>query len=248
MPTVHYSWLRFPRSPGSPALSPLIVVVALIGWSADVRASAITYEYGGVITSAEPSSGISPGTRFSGTFTYDPKDLAEGVEIEGDRNYQFGRVPGFPSPAGTGVDGLTLSIGGQSIASLSSVLGVDLYEPALGGYTLISGQPLHETFLTIDNGGGSPGDPITVQLSLSNLGSTVYPSLAMPATINLADFTSATLNVSSDQPGGPSFTGTIDKLLALPTPAPEPSTVIVLGLGLAAWLARARFRTARRPS
>jgi hypothetical protein len=247
MPTLRISWLRPRLSRHSPVLTAL-VLVAMIGWSADVRASAITYEYGGVITSADPSSDIAPGTRFSGTFTYDLKDLAEGVEIEGDRNYQFGRVPGFPSPAGAGVDGLTLSIGGQSIASLSSVLGVGLYEPALGGYTLISGQPLHETFLSIDNGGGSPGDPITVQLSLSNLGSTVYPSLAMPATINLADFTSATLNVSSDQPGGPSFTGTIDTLLALPTPAPEPSTVVVLGLGLAAWLARSRSRTTRPPS
>ena len=47
------------------------------------HAALMRYEYGGTITSADPSTGITRGSRFSGTFTYDPAGSPSAMMIEG---------------------------------------------------------------------------------------------------------------------------------------------------------------------
>ena len=62
------------------------------------HAALMRYEYGGTITSADPSTGITPGSRFSGTFTYDPAGSPSAMMIEGQTTSYYGLLS-FPPGA-----------------------------------------------------------------------------------------------------------------------------------------------------
>ena len=72
----------------------LFAVLALTA-NAVGHAALMRYEYGGTITSADPSTGITPGSRFSGTFTYDPAGSPSAMMIEGQTTSYYGLLS-FP--------------------------------------------------------------------------------------------------------------------------------------------------------
>jgi hypothetical protein len=80
----------------------------------EVSAAPIRYEYGGVITAADPSTGVAPGTRFSGTIAYDPAEQPPAMMIEGMNEYFYGLGAHFSGAMADG-SGLTLQIGGRTV-------------------------------------------------------------------------------------------------------------------------------------
>src|SRR5262249_29257467 len=70
-------------------------------------ASPMQYEFGGFITQADPSTGVAPGTHFSGTFAYDPAKLFGGFSIEGFSEANYGLSVNWP---GSVADGSALTL------------------------------------------------------------------------------------------------------------------------------------------
>ena len=205
---------------------------------AGVEASAVTYEFGGVVASGDPSAGIAAGTTFSGTFSLDPQELSRGSAIKGDGFYS---VNPASSPAS---ESMTVSFaGGPTFTLPPGSLGVNVWEIGLSGWGSPSGKPLTGTDLTIS--GTLPGG-IPIQLDLFNPGQTLDPTLAVPSPIRLGDYTTAQLqelapsNSFKVAPGTPLFVGTITSLEPMATP--EPTTLLILGPALAGWLALRRSR------
>ena len=80
----------------------------------------MTYEFSGVINSADPSTGAAAGTPFTGTFTYDAAEVPSlnGPIIEGSHQYTFGKLadntePGLVPDASN----FSVQVGGQSVFS-----------------------------------------------------------------------------------------------------------------------------------
>ena len=212
------------------------LVLALAPDAAPARAELMRFAFGGAITSADPSSGVAPGTRFSGTFAYDPDSGSSGMHFEGFHQYDFGKSVDWPWSAPDS-SGMTLDLGGKSVYAFQGGLGLLMTgdEPFIG-YPRGTG-----THVSIGN--GSVGDsPIRVALDLANPDRAVYPSLAPPSSLDLADFSSATLTVNLGGPGSAGYRGSLDTITRiLPSPAPEPSTAALL-VAATGWLAIAGRR------
>src|SRR5215472_17091433 len=87
-------------------MATLIVISNVAAYATPIR-----FEYGGVISSADPSTGVAPGARFSGTFAYDPAVRPSGgIMIEGSDQYIYGHSANDPGSIANGF-GLTLQIG-----------------------------------------------------------------------------------------------------------------------------------------
>ena len=69
------------------------VVASLVAAGSTAQAAPIRYEFGGRITTADPSTGVAPGTRFGGIFTYDPAAEPPVLMIEGSNQYVFAVDP-----------------------------------------------------------------------------------------------------------------------------------------------------------
>ena len=226
------------------------ILAAAFSWIASIpagaRADLIKYQYGGVITSADPTTGISPGTRFSGTISYDtdagsPPD----PRWPGTRQYNFGGYYYFPSSLTppSSDSGLTISVGGQPIGPTQGGLFLALSH-SRKSLSLPAGAPNPETAVEIATGGANQ-NPIRIVMGFKNSSPAATFPLDLPKTINLSDFTSTFLNV--DDASGPLglhdlYRGTIDTLTPIPTP--EPSAALLLGIAAAARLARSRCRRA----
>ncbi len=205
-----------------------------------VQASPIQYQYGGVITQADPSTGIVPGTRFSGTFSYDPTGtLSGGIGFEGFSQATYGHSVNYPGSVADG-SGLTLQIGGQTILANPGGVSVGLSEidyPGQWGYRDANGNPVSPyTTVTISNL-NVDGGPLQVALGLTNparaLGNSFYP-------LTLAEFPDAQLGVTLlTNPGSETlYTGTIDSLVEMAVPEPFCATVLCLiAIG---WFTRSR--------
>ncbi len=215
----------------------VMVFLVLLGFNTpESRADLIKYDYSGTITSAAPSSGIEVGTRFLGTFAYDPGKPFGAFGFEGYHDYGFGTAGlGFGGFGVPDSSGLTLAIKGQPTISgqggLALVMSGD--EPFIG-YPRGTG-----TTVTIQSPPLMGPSGLAVTLVLSNPVRDIYPSLAPPTTFDLADFRSATLEVQAINAGRSTvlYSGTIDTLTT-----PEPSTLIVLVLGAVGWCVRGRAR------
>jgi hypothetical protein len=222
----------------------IAALVLAVSTGTSALAMPITYEYGGMITSADSSTGVAPGTRFSGTFTYDPKNITGGVSDTGDQGALFfGNIPGWPShptiPDGTG---LSLHVGGHPVDLQQGGLVVDTNaseSPGGQGYGAATGLVGPFTVIDVSNTYGHE-NPIKVTLDLKN------PTNFVPASpLTLAAFPAATLFVTSDAAGSPSrtlYSGTIDSV----TVVPEPASAVLLCVATAGWLARSGRLRARR--
>ncbi len=209
-------------------------------------ANLIRFDYGGVIASADPSTGIEPGTRFSGSFAYDPAGAVAGIGFEGLHSYDFGRSDGWHRPTPDS-SGLTLDIGGKSVYAYHGGLGLIV----TGDETFYA--PGRGTSISIHNADIGGLSPLGISIDLSNPHANLDPSLAPPTSLNLGDFPSATLSVYWTAPGGPQqnlmYRGTIDTLTLTPTiSTPEPTSLTLLAMAVAGWLARQGLRRRRRPT
>jgi len=230
----------------NPRLSTALMLAGSLAAAAGspARAAFMTYAYNGVITSADPSTGVAAGTPFSGTFTYDPAAKSPlYLSIEGMNQYSMGRTAdshfGTPDASGS-----TLKIGGGPVLASPGGLGVSVTEqefPGQWGYGNANGTPAGpSTKITIDNDGVTPGTP-EFGLNLSNPNRSVFGSLALPAKLNLADFPLATMTV--DDPSDHHRiieTGTIEGLQL--TTVPEPAGAALFGAIAAALAARSLRR------
>ncbi len=208
------------------------------------QADPIEFHYGGVITSADDGTGVNPGARFDGTFTYDPRANPMATLIENGHFYTFGQT-GFAwsptsakiTPTADDTSDMSLTIDGKLHESRQGGLGLTVYEVQSDDKF----NPNPQTQLNIYTPGG-------VQLSLSNPDRAVFGSLDIPDTISLADFPNAKITQTrwdADRGAFLTFEGTVDTLSQLTvTAVPEPGSVALwVGLAAGAWAVRARRRT-----
>jgi hypothetical protein len=211
---------HFPRPDAGRCATLLAILLLLTATGSTAKAALIEHQFGGVITFANPSSGVSPGTRFSGTFSYDPDADPVTLLVPGTKTYEFGN----PTPSSTSdTSKLTLSVGGIPLfdGNRLSVGVIDTRDPLAGFF---HGLPPATTV------GISTGNPqYAISLSLKNLSRSLNPGLELPTFLSLNDFPEANLEVigiSSDGRRNNLLAGRIDSL----TTVPEPSLISLLGL------------------
>jgi hypothetical protein len=237
-----------PRAaPGRLVLNLGLMTALIVMGNVAADAAPIRYEYGGVITSADPSTGVAPGTRFSGTIAYDPLEKPPAIMIEGSNQYLYGLSASFPGAIADG-SGLTLQIGGRTVLADPGGVQVAVAEieyPGQYGYRDAGDVPVAPyTSVGISNA-GIRYDPLQVAVDLRNPDRAVFGSLAPPQALNLADFPQATLDVTElTKPGVKTlYTGTVDSLVGIP--APEPAWVTLVCLTTIGWFARSLRRPRR---
>jgi hypothetical protein len=189
------------------------------------EASPIHYVFSGVITNADPSTGVTAGTPFSGTLDYDPTaQVTGGMSFEGHSNYIYGQSSELPSTMYNPAlpVGMTLQIGDQVFFDRPGGLRVGVYEqsyPGEFGYTDTLGNPLPSS--TTLGFASTSLDPGLTQfgVSLKNPDRGIFGSTLPPASFNFADFPIATLTVASPDPtrhyNHVLYTGTIERMSVL---------------------------------
>ena len=159
-----------------------LALLAVLTQGAAALGEPIRYEYGGVITFAHSSTGVSPGTRFEGSFTYDPAVTPLLLSIEGIQPVRLRPVREHPGSVSDG-SGLDLLVGGQAVLANPGGVQVSVFESEYSGqygYRDSQGHPAGPfTKIDISNGNVDHG-PIFVSLGLSNPGRSVFGSLAPP--------------------------------------------------------------------
>ncbi len=210
------------------------------------HAAPIMYEYGGVITSADSSTGVAPGTRFSGMFTYDPEHKTSGTGMgEGFRSYYYGLSYVGRTP--TDGSGITLQIGGQTVLANPGGVQVEVSERDYPGQQVFNrgvsapDGPFTRLSVSTENLGAAR----LIDLEMTNLTRSVFGSLAPPTVLNLVDFPDARLSVHESYYSQSKilYTGTIDTLTVVPEPAC--ATVLCATVGFLAYHHR-RPRSARQ--
>ncbi len=229
------------KTPRRPVQSLALLAALIAIFDTAAQASPIQYQYGGVITQAGPSTGVAPGTPFSGTFSYDPANLSGGSGFEGFSSANYGLSTAWPDSVAGG-SGITLQIGGQTILANPGGVAIATYEsdsPGQYGKVDAFGNPASPYTTVVISNSLVDTSPLQVSLNLSNptrgLSDSLYP-------YNLAEFPDAQLNVTlSTNPGAaPLYTGTIDSLVELTVPEPVFATVLcIVSIG---WFARTRRR------
>lgn len=192
-------------------------------------ASAIRYDYTGVVTTAGANSGEAVGDTFSGSFTIDPARVTGSVnDLVATTSYQL-----------TGASGLELS--DHVVGTSSGAMNLSVTDHNHSNY--VPETLSTQVQVTTLSGGYGP----TATLSFTNPNRSVFHgSLAIPALLQLSDFPVATLNYTDGNVHNDpsySFTGTIDTLTA--TPVPEPAVTVSACLALVVGLAARRRRRAR---
>lgn len=203
-----------------------IVSVVPLAPATSADAALIEHRFGGVITAADPSNGVAPGTRFSGTFAYDPATKPGGIMFEGYHSYDF-NYPLSGAPAAS-PSLLTLEVGG-----------VPVYDRQGLQVNLTNEIAFHSDMSRTEVRGTS--DQLLVQLALVNPTNSVNSSLELPLALSLGDFPEAKLLVVNRASGKGEhlFEGTIDTLTLVPEPGVL-SLVGLAGIGLAARRIRRR--------
>ncbi len=198
----------------------LATLLLLAAGAGACRADPIRYEFGGVISSIGSDTGMTPGMRFSGTFTYDP-DKAQAI-LSAPHHTQF--EYGSYDPSGPSV--LTLSVAGNPVLRPMPVASYSL------GQSVAPAEP--STTLWISDFYYQQFGARQMEILLGNSGRAVFPdtndSTALPHVLNLTDFTDASITTYTPNNDGisPGFSGTIDALSVVPVP--EPASWIVFGL------------------
>jgi hypothetical protein len=226
-----------------PACASLWVLLGLLAASPAARGSVITFEYGGVITSADPSIGFTPGERFSGTFSYDPSLPTPAISIEGSNQYFAGHSTTFADSTASDGAGLTFDVNGTPAYVHTGGVQVDVAQVQYSGQYGYQTGPYSTVGVTNEGVDGSNG---VISLSFKNPSAAVLGSLALPTSLSLASLPVAQLVVTGNA-GSPQstqlLTGTIDSLAVVAEPA---SVAVWLGLvGVGAALAGYYRRAAR---
>jgi hypothetical protein len=225
----------------------IAALLALCGGLATMpaaRGAVIAYQFGGVITSADPATGVAPGTPFTGTFSYDPSTSGGAIGYDGMGQVAYGGpVWGLGHPASG--DTFRLQIGGQTVVQESGALGTvaDTLEYAgqYGDRGPDGPMPAHTT-LTVSTGDAS--SPFA-SLRLSNPTTYVPLFFNQNGGPNLGLFPDATLSVARSMSSSATlYQGTLTSLSTIPDPVPEPG-LTPLVVGAAAWLAGSGRRRAR---
>ncbi|SIO00647.1 hypothetical protein SAMN05444166_2006 [Singulisphaera sp. GP187] len=158
----------------------LLKIAALwlaIGHTTAANADPIWYQFAGTITSVDASTGISQGSQFTGTFSFDAA-VAPTDFMGSDALYTHPY-----SPPHSGGPGMTLSVGGQKL----------LDHPAL----LVSSapNPASPTKLTITEPGFGwvNGRAFHTDLELVNPTGVVYGMFGPTSMLSLANFSEAKL-------------------------------------------------------
>jgi hypothetical protein len=219
----------------------LALVLAMGGLTAGANASPITYEFGGTITSAAPATGVAPGTRFSGSFTYDPAATPTGaISFEGSLQTLYGQVESSPGSV-PDASGIRLQVGTTPVYDGRGGLQVAVSEiDGKYGYHDADGNPVPPHMVVDISNGNVDDHTLLVALTLNNPGRAPLDSLNPPTSLSLADFPLATITIDDRvDPGSVAlFTGTVDTLNAVP----EPSTALFfLAAAPLGWLLRARL-------
>ncbi len=220
----------------------LLVILFPFCVATAAHAAPIRYEFGGVITSAPPGSGVNPGERFSGTFTYDPdKPNGPAMVVEGLSTVTYGQYTGYP-PVGDGA-GMTIEVNGQSITNGLASLAITHSWPA---YPLQPG-PLSSSVRIFS---GTEGNDVTgISLVFTRPESSIPTTDPLPQVLHLSDFSTANLSITTAGPfipeDPPAYTaGTIDTLREVPVPEPALTTslcLVAISL-IARYGASARFK------
>jgi hypothetical protein len=223
----------------------------MIGTGRSAEAAAIHYVFSGVITSADPSTGVAAGTPFSGSFTYDSAEHAiGGLSYEGVSTYIYGQsneLPGPPAPADS--SGMRLQIGDQITIDRPGAIKVGVSEiryPGEFGYRDSSGNLVPpSTSLVFISASLDPTLP-EFSLRLANPSRGVFGSTRPPDFFNFVDFPDATLVVidtSSTNPGNQVlYSGTIERMNV-----PEPTTLAIFATAIGALMIRCRHMQRKRP-
>ena len=203
-------------------------------------AAPITYMYGGTISSDDPTTAIAPGTRFEGTFTYDPATQPFKLTTEGMAVYTFG----IPPSTVADTSNLTLRLGGQPLFS-GQGLSVTVSDQSDATYGLPPGSSTHvppssQWNLLAHN------DLVGVSLNFVNPGQSLNPSLSLTHAYSLNDFPIAQLLVTgrANKTGVILYSGSIDMLA--PVPVPEPTTLAMLAVTFAGLAVRRHLKCNRR--
>jgi hypothetical protein len=232
---------RMPRR-GPARLAAVLMTFAFVAMSGPIaHADLMKFSYSGTITSADASTGVTPGATISGTFAYNPTGSVATNTYPGNASYVSGQTLMTPQAIADG-SGLTVNVGGKSIYSNTSGVNVAVTQFEFAGQYGFAAGPSTTVAITNLNVDSAP---VLVSLELTSPYKALYPSLASPAMLKLSDFSSAIISVYDFTGGVQSsllYRGTIDTML--PAPAPEPSTVIILGVAVAGWFARSRRRSA----
>ncbi len=257
MPTLHHEGSGSSSSPRHPGSSTRCVALLALSaaWlvgagAANVHGSVIEYQFSGVITSSDPSSGVASGTPFSGTFSFDPSTNSLGLGFEGFGQMLYGGASsGVASPSSSN-DAFHLQVGGQSVLNETGSLEIsESYMRYAGqfGYLDPHGTPdPPHTSVIVGTDGPST---LSASLSLSNPSSWVPLQVDHPGDLNLGQLPDATLTLWKHAAGAGSmmfFQGTIQSLTAVPNNTPEPPLATFLLLASGAGFARSR-RLASRP-
>ena len=228
------------RRPPQPSLQflglALSLGLGLIG-ATESQAALSRYEYGGVITQADPSTGVAVGTRFTGTFAYDPINPPRNVNLIPEvATYLYGLAAG--TGASPDASGLTAQVGGQSIYNQPGGLQV---QPSHYSYAVDTTAA--KTMVEVASGDYRDNTQINARLRFANTEQAVYPGYAPPLALNLTDFNSARFLIQQVQGTTATvlYAGTIDTL----TQVPEPATWLFLAAGVGTYLIR--HRPSRRP-
>lgn len=180
-------------------------------------AAPIRYQFGGVVVHADSSTWVTPGSRYSGTLTYDPDLATKTASVDWNQGFDLGPL-----------SGMTVDINGRRVYSVQGglQLGVAQYPQDHGG----SGLPpsTHLSFRVADDLEG-----VAPFLVLRNLDRWVLPGLIPPTALSLTDFPDGGFVLSRNPGGLTLYQGTLDTLTAIPVP--EPTTAALILIGAAGW-------------
>jgi hypothetical protein len=194
-----------------------------LGQPTAVHAAPILYQFAGTVAVADASTGLTPGSQFAGTFTYDP-DAYPGDYLAGTATYSRPFDPPY-----SGGPGMTLSVGGQKIMD-SPFLNVTTTDNPPSSVSIMGVGPS-----VLD------GRQFRTELELLDPIGLVYGLYGPTSTLSLANFSEGTLNVTWGQQV--MFTGTVTSLTT--TTVPEPASATLVCLATVGWLALSRRRQTR---
>ena len=190
----------------------LVVAAFAIGLCSAARAGTMRLQYGGVIADVGPSSGLTPGERFSGTITYDqPDPSAAGIRSPGWAQYYIGNE--F-APVPYGPVQYRLQAGQSFKLDRSGPLDITLTQGE------VSNPQAGSRSAVVFGKGGSGWEALSLLFSNESRAvfSPLLGTLPPPSSFTLADLPSGRLTFGDMQ--HVYFRGTIDEasLSALPAP------------------------------
>jgi len=197
----------------------LTLLAALWLMPAPAAASQITFTFQGSFDFSN-TAGISVGDLFSGSFTYDTAALDAS--------------PADPTLGSYDLVGATLTtpLGTTAVGATGFV-----------SVNLDAGNQDHQLVVNYNGSFGAQG--FNFDLRLIDTDGVIFPDDGLPASLSLAGFESAYLDIDFFADVETHGSGPLRTLVQEPSPVPEPATATLLLSGLGMWAAHSRRRRAR---